>query len=81
MAGPERVQHYLLASNAEIIRQRKTHSIVEIQLHDYGDDSRRKAKWGNPQKLSIDDETRDNPPKVWTFKRLLDVEFAADGAA
>jgi hypothetical protein len=69
-AGPERVQKLLQASNVKIIRKRKTGAVVEIQLLEYGDDSRTPSKWGNPQKLSHNHETPDNPPGVWTLKKL-----------
>jgi hypothetical protein len=40
------------------------------QLLEYGDDSRLHTRDGNPQKLSHCHETPENPPRVWTFKRL-----------
>src|SRR5262249_47333592 len=79
-AGPARVQKLIGASNVKIIRKRKTGSIVEIQLLEYGDDSRIPSKWGNPQKLSTDYETPDNPHGVWTLKRLPAVSAAAEEA-
>src|SRR5262249_47099306 len=50
-AGPERVRKLIAASNVKVIRKRKMGSIVEIQLLEYGDDSRTPCKYGNPQKL------------------------------
>jgi hypothetical protein len=68
MADPSRVQMLLHGSNARPRIYR--HRIVEIQLLDYGDCSRVPAKWGRPQKLCTNLETEENPPTVWTFKRL-----------
>jgi hypothetical protein len=69
-ADPARVQKLIGASNVKVIRKRKTGRIVEIQLLEYGDDSRTPSKCGNPQKLSHNHETPDNPPGVWTLKKL-----------
>jgi hypothetical protein len=77
-AGPERVQKLLQAANVKIIRKRKNRAIVEIQLLEYGDDSRTPSQWGNPQKLSHNHETPDNPLGVWTLKRLAAVSAAAE---
>jgi hypothetical protein len=59
-----------LAPNAIAVRKRKTGAIVAIQLLDYGDNLRVPSKYGNPQRLSHNAETPDNPHGVWTFKRL-----------
>jgi hypothetical protein len=72
-AGPERVRSLLLAPNARAVRQRKTQAIVAIVLDCYGDDSRLHTRGGNPQKLSHNAETAENPPRVWTFKKLEQV--------
>jgi hypothetical protein len=39
-------------------------------LEPYGDDSRVHARDANPQKLSHNAETENNPRRVWTFKKL-----------
>ena len=70
IAGPERVRQLLAAPNAVAVRKRKTGAIVAIQLLDYGDNLRVPSKYGNPQRLSHNHETPDNPHGVWTFKRL-----------
>jgi hypothetical protein len=70
IAGPERVRQLLAAPNAVAVRKRKTGDIVAIQLLDYGDNLRVPSKYGNPQRLSHNHETPDNPHGVWTFKRL-----------
>ena len=70
IAGPERVRQLLAAPNAVAVRKRKTGAIVAIQLLEWGDDSRLHTRDGNPRKLSHCHETPENPPRVWTFKRL-----------
>jgi hypothetical protein len=69
-AGPERVRQLLRAPNATAVRKRKTGEVVCVLLEPHGDDSRLHARGGNPQRLSHDCETEDNPPRVWTFKKL-----------
>ena len=69
-AGPERVRCLLAAPNARIIRKRKTQAIVAIVLEPYGDDSRLHTRDTNPQRLSHNAETTENPHHVWTFKKL-----------
>lgn len=74
-ACPERVRRLLQAPNAHAVRQRKSNQIVEIQVDEYGDDSRLPARLGNPQELSTNREGEENPPNVWHFKRF----YALDG--
>jgi hypothetical protein len=69
-AGPERVRCLLQAPNARIVRKRKTQAIVAIVLEPYGDDSSVHERNGNPQRLSHNAETAENPNRVWTFKKL-----------
>jgi hypothetical protein len=69
MAGPERVQALLRGANVKVILKHK-HTIVELQLQDYGRTERVRAKWGNAQKLSTNLEADDNPAGVWKFKRF-----------
>jgi hypothetical protein len=69
-AGPERVRRLAAAPNAKVIRKHKTQEIVAIILEPYGDDSRVHTRSGDPQKLSHNSETADNPRRVWTFKKL-----------
>jgi hypothetical protein len=73
-----RVRRLLMAPNAVAVRKRKTQDIVAILLEAYGDDSRLHARGGNPQRLSHNGETPENPRRVWTFKRL-EPEFDAHG--
>jgi len=70
-AGPERLLRLAGAPNIQVVRQRKTGNIVEVQVLEFGDDSRLPSKYGNPFKLSTDYETPDNPPNVWTLKKLF----------
>jgi hypothetical protein len=72
-ASPERVQRLIAASNVKIVRKRKTGSIVEVHLLEFGDDFRLPASHANPQRLSHNHETEDNPARVWTLKKLVDV--------
>jgi hypothetical protein len=69
MADPARVEALLQAPNVRPILRHKR-ILVEIQLLDYGDNSRVPPKWGNPQKLSTDLEAADNPARVWKFKQF-----------
>jgi hypothetical protein len=57
------------AATATIIRNQETQAIVAIILEPYGDDSRVHERNGNPQGLSHNAETAENPNRVWTFKK------------
>jgi hypothetical protein len=70
MAGPERVLALLEAPNAVPVRVRKTKAIAAIQLLAHGADTRLQPRYGNPQALSHDSETDENPRGVWMFKKL-----------
>jgi hypothetical protein len=70
MAGAERVRALLDAPNAVPVRVRKTQAIAAIQLVAHGDDTRLQPHSGNPQALSHHAASDENPPNVWTFKRL-----------
>jgi hypothetical protein len=69
MADPSRVRALMLGCNVRVIRRHKRH-IVELQLLNHGDSYRIPPKWGNPQKLSTNVDTPDNPLGVWTLKKL-----------
>ena len=71
LAGPARVKRLAEGVNVRIVRKHKTREIVEVQLLDYGDDSRRKELWANPRKLSIDSENDENPAGTWMLKPLM----------
>jgi hypothetical protein len=58
------------APNARAVRQRKTQAILAIVLRALGDESHLHSHDVNPQKLSHNAETAENPPRVWTFKKL-----------
>jgi hypothetical protein len=45
-AGPERVRKLMQAANVKVIRKRKTGPVVELQLLEYGDDSRAPSRCG-----------------------------------
>jgi hypothetical protein len=70
MAGLERVLALLAAPNAVPVRARKTKAIAAIQLLEFGNDERLSPRYDNPQALSHDAETDENPRRVWTFKTL-----------
>jgi hypothetical protein len=42
----------------------------------HGDDTRLQSRSGNPQALSHNAETDENPRRVWTFKKLPPGETA-----
>ena len=69
-AGPECARQLLMAPNAVAVRKRKTKAIVAIVLEPYGDDCRVHEHNGNPQRLSHNHETAENPNRVWTLKKL-----------
>lgn len=72
------IQRVAGAPNVRLIRERRTKTVVRVELEDYGDDSRLESRGGNPLKLSTNrGDTFDTPANVWRFKRL----FAVDGAA
>jgi hypothetical protein len=48
----------------------KTKAIAAIEPLNYGDDTRLQSRSGNPQALSHDAETDENPRGVWAFKTL-----------
>jgi hypothetical protein len=43
---------------------------VVLEILQHGDHTRLQQRYGNPQRLSHDAETDENPRRVWTFKRL-----------
>jgi hypothetical protein len=69
-ACPERVRQLAAAPNARVVRRRKHRAIVCVVLEPCGDDSRIHTRDTNPQKLSHNAETAENPRRVWTFKKL-----------
>jgi endonuclease V-like protein UPF0215 family len=78
MAGPRcieladkaRVRRLIQAPNVVVIRRKKDRRIVEIQLQEYGDDSRVPTRLGNPLAYSHKSETQDNVANVWALKRI-----------
>jgi hypothetical protein len=68
MAALERVLTLLEAPNAKPVVAHK--AIAAIQLLEFGNDERLSPRYGNPQALSHDAETDENPRGVWTFKKL-----------
>jgi hypothetical protein len=70
MASLERVLVLLEAPNAVPVRVRKTQAIAAIEILAYGDDERLLPRSDNPQALSHDAETDENPRGVWALKKL-----------
>lgn len=70
LAGPQRLLCLLKGPNVEVIRRRKDHKIVELQIHEVGDDSMELSRGGNASTNSHNKETVTNPPRCWTFRRL-----------
>jgi hypothetical protein len=62
LAGWVRVLALLAAPNAQPIVAHKTKAIAAIGLLEYGDDTRLRPHSRNPQALSHDAETDENPP-------------------
>jgi hypothetical protein len=70
LADGARVARLARAANAELVRRRRDGKLVEIQLHEAGDDSAKRARLGNPRRYSHDHETDDNPENVWTLREI-----------
>lgn len=70
LAGPARVQQLAKAPNAQMIRRHSDRKLVEVQLHEAGDDHARPRRKGNPLRYSHNSETRDNVQNVWALKRI-----------
>jgi hypothetical protein len=68
MADAQRAEVLARAPNVRALRYKR--NIVELQIVDYGDSYRVPPKWGNPQQLSTDSESDDNPARVWKLKRI-----------
>ena len=71
LADAARVRRLLAGRNAEAVRQRKSRRIVQVNLLNFGDDSRAAVHpRGNPRRYSHDHENPDNPRGVWKLRRL-----------
>lgn len=70
LADGARVARLARAPNAELVRRRRDGKLVEIQLHEAGDDSGKRGRAGNPRRYSHDHETEDNPENVWTLRQI-----------
>jgi len=69
-AGPERLRRLLQAPNAVPVIQRKTRTVVRVELQQHGDDSRLPSARGNDQTYTYRSEDDRNPRGVWALKRL-----------
>jgi hypothetical protein len=70
LADGARVARLAKAPNAELVWRHRDGKLVEIQLHEAGDDSRKRGRAGNPLRYSHDHETADNPENVWTLREI-----------
>jgi hypothetical protein len=68
LASPERARRIAHGANVRLVRRRRSHQVVEIQLVEHGNDDREPAKMGNPLVYSHDNETDRNPGGCWTLK-------------
>lgn len=70
MVDPRRAAWLALAGNAEVVRRRRDHRILRINLRSHVDaDAEQRGAAGNPQKLTHCAATDTNPAGVWAFKR------------
>ena len=70
LASPHRAAELARASNAIVVRRRRTGEVVRIKLQSYGDDSRLRSLGGDGKHYSHDHETESNPCGVWTLYHL-----------
>lgn len=69
LCDPSRAKRLAAHSNVEVIRRRQDHKIVELQVHDEGDDTRLDAHFGNPLAYSYREEVANHSP-IWQLKYL-----------
>lgn len=74
---PAELRWYEAAGNATIIKDRGG-QVVQVILRNHSDDSNLVAHRGNPRRYSHDHETKQNPPRVWTIRRLAPHDTDAD---
>jgi hypothetical protein len=67
-----RLAQLIDAPNVTVVRlpARKGGGILRLVLNDLGDDSKKDFRRANPRALSHKNETRQNPPRCWTLKRI-----------
>lgn len=70
LADDIRTRQLAKAPNAAVIRRRKTGEVVRIKLRNFSDDSSLEVHRSNPRRYSHDHETEQNPPRVWTLRKL-----------
>jgi hypothetical protein len=68
LIGRDELRWYERAENAVLVRE--SGRVVEIRLQHSADDSHLVVHRGNPRRYSHDRETEQNPPRVWTMRRL-----------
>jgi hypothetical protein len=68
--APWEVEHYRLAVNSHVILDEAGRPI-RIVLDSHSDDTEMVVHRGNPRRYSHDHENEQNPPRVWTLRRLV----------
>jgi hypothetical protein len=71
-AKGRRLEQLMDAPNAAVVRRRKDGRVMQINLCSFGSDFWFKPfpPKGDPRNYSHDNETKDNPPQVWTLRHL-----------
>jgi hypothetical protein len=69
LADPTRVSCLLAAPNVEAITRHRDGKLVELQLHDFGEDPNERAKRGISRAGAHDYETWTNPRGVWELNQ------------
>ncbi len=70
LVDEQHAEHMARGENVTVIRRRRDRKIVQINVENHGECFSMKPQRGNPRRYSHDHETRDNPPRVWTIRRL-----------
>lgn len=70
LADQLRAERIAAGENAQVVRRRKDGKIVRIVLENFSDDTNLVVHRGNPRRYSHDHETEQNPPRVWTMRKL-----------
>jgi hypothetical protein len=70
LAGPSRVNRLKGHSNVQVIRRRGDRKVVEIQVHDSGDDSRKPAHISNPLAYVFREEVVRGLAPIFVLKHI-----------
>jgi hypothetical protein len=69
LADPSRARRLAKHANVQTIRRRKDRKIVELQVHNQGDEGGLPAHFGNPLAYSYREEVDGHAP-IWQLKYL-----------